>query len=270
MIVSCPTCSTRYTLSDSSLGHDGRKVRCAKCGHIWWQRPEDPEAGATVTMSDAPTEIRPAPRAAKPAKSAKAKPAKAPRRPPAKSTVIGFAALALVLAGVGAGGYLERDLVVRTWPPAALFYDTIGLPVDPPGAGLELRNIRSEQKVENGTTLLVLDGEVANPTDGERPVPGLRATALDAARKPLQSWAMEPSAAMLEPGGVATFHHSQPNPGPVAEVTITFGPPPEAMKPAAGAGSDHPPERDKHPPETRAADGHAAPAKPAAAHSSGH
>ncbi|MFD0388840.1 MJ0042-type zinc finger domain-containing protein [Tistrella bauzanensis] len=39
MILTCPACSTRYTLDPQSLGPDGRKVRCTQCGHVWQQDP---------------------------------------------------------------------------------------------------------------------------------------------------------------------------------------------------------------------------------------
>ncbi|CAO3411386.1 MJ0042-type zinc finger domain-containing protein [Azospirillum largimobile] len=254
MIVSCPTCSTRYTLSDESLGTDGRKVRCARCGHTWWQMPEraDPE----LVVADAPTEIRPA-KAAKPAAKTKVKPPKAPRTKPARSTVIGFALLGVLVAGTVAGGYFGRDAIVRSWPPAALLYETIGMQAEPPGFGLELRNIRSEQKMEGGKTVLMLEGEIANTTDVERALPPLNAIAFGPEHKPLQSWTIEPSAPVLLPGAVVSFHHSQPDPGPVTEVTITFAAPP----PGLGAPvAEKPAEKA---PEKPAAAKPAAPAKPA-------
>jgi len=40
MILSCPSCSTRYLLSSASIGAEGRDVRCAKCAHEWFQAPD--------------------------------------------------------------------------------------------------------------------------------------------------------------------------------------------------------------------------------------
>lgn len=37
MIIVCPSCSSRYLVSDSSIGENGRDVRCASCNHQWFQ-----------------------------------------------------------------------------------------------------------------------------------------------------------------------------------------------------------------------------------------
>ncbi|MBV9063997.1 MAG: zinc-ribbon domain-containing protein, partial [Alphaproteobacteria bacterium] len=34
MILTCPQCATRYHAGDHSFTPAGRKVRCAKCGHV--------------------------------------------------------------------------------------------------------------------------------------------------------------------------------------------------------------------------------------------
>lgn len=226
MIVSCPNCSTRYTLSESSVGANGRKVKCAKCGHIWWQRAVETDF-FSADLSDAPTEIRPShPVGRGAAKGGKGGAKAAGKKPrftrPDKRSLIGLAVLAVVVAAVGAGGYLARDYVVHRWPPAALLYETLGMAVEAPGAGLQLQNVRSEQKIEGGATSLLVQGQIVNVSDVERMVPRLRAVSLGADRKPLQSWLMDPSAERLQPGDFATFRHSQPDPGPVTEVTITL------------------------------------------------
>ncbi|MCX7676008.1 MAG: zinc-ribbon domain-containing protein, partial [Alteraurantiacibacter sp.] len=51
MLIQCPACATRYVVPDSSIGPDGRMVRCAKCRHSWFQdgpvlrSRQDPGAG---------------------------------------------------------------------------------------------------------------------------------------------------------------------------------------------------------------------------------
>lgn len=47
MIISCPSCYTRYLVDPISIGHDGRDVRCAKCQHTWFQAPKASPATAS-------------------------------------------------------------------------------------------------------------------------------------------------------------------------------------------------------------------------------
>ncbi|GAA4008529.1 hypothetical protein GCM10022280_01590 [Sphingomonas swuensis] len=41
MILTCPSCGTRYVVKDGAIPVGGRTVRCAQCKHSWHQDPED-------------------------------------------------------------------------------------------------------------------------------------------------------------------------------------------------------------------------------------
>lgn len=211
MLITCPNCSTRYTVADSAVPPGGRKVRCRSCGHVWFQRPvveEEPQH--TLLAEDFAPIRRPPP-----------KPAKV-KTPPRRGVIIGWAVFVLLLAGVGGGAYAGREQVVRFWPPAARLYALAGLPVDPPGTGLQLQNVRSEQRTENGGALLLVEGQILNTSDVVRPVPKVRAVSLGFDHKPVQSWVIETTSGQLLPGEIATFRSTQRDPGTVAEVMVTF------------------------------------------------
>ena len=40
MRITCPNCSSSYTLRNNLVGPEGRKVKCASCAHIWLVLPE--------------------------------------------------------------------------------------------------------------------------------------------------------------------------------------------------------------------------------------
>lgn len=61
MIIACPACNTRYAVPDSAIGVDGRSVRCAKCGHSWFQHGPDLPAPTPVAESAPEPEPEPAP-----------------------------------------------------------------------------------------------------------------------------------------------------------------------------------------------------------------
>jgi predicted Zn finger-like uncharacterized protein len=39
MLISCPNCATNFSIPESALGTKGRTLKCAKCGHKWFQNP---------------------------------------------------------------------------------------------------------------------------------------------------------------------------------------------------------------------------------------
>jgi predicted Zn finger-like uncharacterized protein len=219
MILTCPACSTRYSVDPANLGRDGRMVRCVKCGHSWMQRPPaDMPKSVDLEFTPPPEEVKPIPPGSslpairKPVKS------KASKRPLAISAVA--AALLLLTGGV----YMRQD-IVEIWPPAARLFDTVGLPVDALGAGLQLQHVRSEKRVEDGITVLVIEGQVVNVSDRERPVPALRAVSLGPDKTPLGDWTFSASHETLLPGEIATFVSQMREPaGVIAEIAITFQP----------------------------------------------
>ena len=52
MILTCPSCGTRYVVKDGAIPEGGRTVRCAQCKHSWHQDP-DADAGASAAASEA-------------------------------------------------------------------------------------------------------------------------------------------------------------------------------------------------------------------------
>ncbi|MBY0621527.1 MJ0042-type zinc finger domain-containing protein [Sphingomonas ursincola] len=94
MIIACPACNTRYAVPDSAIGIDGRSVRCAKCGHSWFQHGPDipaPDSVADPAVQPTPTPppvaepAAPAASAAAPVESEPRPAAPVPAPPPAAS-----------------------------------------------------------------------------------------------------------------------------------------------------------------------------------------
>lgn len=224
MIISCPTCGTRYTVGANSVPPEGRKVRCAKCGNTWQQFPiaEIPDTPTAIFDDfEAPTEIRPV----RPPPSSRTDRLKTDAPPPrarGKKRTIGWALFGIATAAILGGLVWGRGFVAVLWPPSLLLYQTIGLAIEPPGAGLQLPPPHAELKTGEGASILLLDGQITNPSDRERRVPKLRVIPRGGDGAPLESWSIEPSHKALLPGEIATYHDEHPVPGTVAEITVTF------------------------------------------------
>ena len=137
--------------------------------------------------------------------------------------VIGWAVFLLVLVGLGVGGVLARDRIVAYWPPAAKLYTMVGLGIEPPGAGLELRKVTPSRTIENGQPALVIAGEVANVSSIARDVPKLKVVLRDKNEHELQSWSFVASEERLLPGASVPFRTTLVSPDESATgVVVTF------------------------------------------------
>ena len=214
MIVSCPSCSTRYIVDPKALGATGRMVRCANCKHTWMQAPPA-DMPKPVDLEPAPDSLRPIP----PGSNLPAFP-ETRRTGPAQA--IGWLAFLVVLLGGAAGLVGARNDVVELWPPAARLYDVVGLSVEGVGAGLELRNVISARR-EDGAPAIVVEGTVANVSGKPREVPRLKAVVKSAANQDLKNWTFTPTVPVLLPGETVNFKAELPDPPRgAANLAISF------------------------------------------------
>lgn len=211
MILTCPECSTRYSVEPSSLGTTGRTVRCAHCGTRWTARPPD----------DAPQAVELAPAAASPllrrlgARSDLGRPG---RTAPAAAGWLLAALAALLLVG----SVIARDEIVASFPASAAIFQRIGLPVAVP-LNLEFENVTSSRMSERGISILTVAGEIVNLGNEPRPVPQIRITLLDDGKRQLHHELVEADRAVLDAGDRAAFTARVVNPAEQARnFSVTF------------------------------------------------
>jgi predicted Zn finger-like uncharacterized protein len=215
MIVTCPSCATRYLVDPRALGNAGRVVRCASCSKTWHQTPpDDLPRSLDIGPADGPpdfTTVRPHLPAL-------------PRRRGLPWTTIAAAVFLLILLSGAVAAIAAREQVVALWPPATRLYTMVGLSVAPPGIGLELRKTTPAFTTENGVRTLVVEGEVVNISPIARDVPTLKVVLRDRDGGELQSLSFNVSEQRLLPGASVPFRTSIAQPNPAAtSVLVTIG-----------------------------------------------
>jgi predicted Zn finger-like uncharacterized protein len=219
MILSCPSCSTRYLIPDTAIGATGRKVRCAACGNNWFVEPPmlellregelplSPPPASVIERASPPSfaeTAAPAPPATeKPGIDAFAhEPPFRPRKNPTRRwTMAALAASVLLIGGVGAIQYFGTPS----------FAARLGLPVGEVDIPLllEVPQKPDRRLLESGNELFAITGRVVNPTDTPQRVPDILAELRDAQGRVVYSWTITPPRRTLGPKATAEFNSAE-------------------------------------------------------------
>ena len=195
MILTCPSCQTRDLIDPEALGAEGRQVRCARCANTWHERPPE-DMPKRVDIIEPIPRPRPIPKGSN---------LPAVREQRQRGGWAGWAALAAVVAAVVVLGIVGREQIVAAWPPSAKLYEMARLPVSRPQPGLELMNVRSSRRLDGGVQVLIVQGEVINPSNEARPVPRVRVALRDKSQREIQHTVISPAKARLGAGEKTNF-----------------------------------------------------------------
>ncbi len=239
IVLSCPSCSTRYRANPDAIGATGRRVRCASCGHVWTAEAEIPTVQAAPQVE--PAAVAPA------APEPDSLPHKAFRaRQERKRHTLSMAAAGGAWGGLLAAcmvlfvcAWIFRVDVVTLWPRASSAYAAVGAEVNPYGFSVGELDIRRD--VDHGVPLLVVEGDIHNFDRRARAVPGLRAILRDENGESLLEWQISMPAGDVLAGRRRAFS------------TVVSDPPPQAVevevllmaRPATG-NAVHAPDPEAH------------------------
>lgn len=213
MILTCPECQTRYQADAAQFPPDGRKVRCAKCGHVWHEAAPTPELVAAGTP---PAELAtPANRDEKPA----------PRPWSYRLGLLaGWATLGAVLVLIGWTGFRYRQEIAALWPQSSSMFATFGIADNVHQLAIDDTSYRRE--TEHGVPIWVVTGTLVNQSSHELAVPPVRVALTSGDHRELYHWTVRPPQRTLKPGQSLEFSARIPSPPPSArQVQLGFAGP---------------------------------------------
>lgn len=193
MILGCPECDTRFAIDAQALRPDGRRVKCGKCDHVWFEEPPSPSAAEPLTVTPLePEEQSPDPTPNLPAITAADQ---------SRTAGAAWILVSLLLAVIVGLAWFGRESIARAWPTSEIIYASIGIEAfPPPGDGLSV-----DMEVKRVDEKLELVGEVLNTTDKVRPLPPIYAVLQDANGKQLRQWEVDVDIEVLGPGEKVPF-----------------------------------------------------------------
>ncbi len=213
MILVCPSCDTRYFADDSKIGKEGRRVRCATCGHAWTAKVQDEdgtpapaeETGLTREQverlrqtAQANSKVRAGPHAEFRAQQHAKK-----KRERGRAVTIAWVSVAIVFAGALIAAVLFRNEVANAFPKVASLYQLVGLDVN--RFGLVLENVAAKRSFDGTTPVLTVTGAAVNTSEEARATPQLRVTLKDESGNEVQTWTDDFAVATLAPGERTEF-----------------------------------------------------------------
>ncbi len=184
MILTCPSCTTRYLLSAQALAPDGRTVKCSNCAQEWFETP-DPDELLKKLESDVGQEAAlhdDIPDAIKPFNEYLDEEAKDGQydKPAVKSKtggqMTGYLAAAAVFVASFAALMAFSQPIYKAWPASASFYDMLGVSLSVPGEGLVFDRVKVNALNEHA---ILIEGAVINRTSEVQALPFIEATIRD-------------------------------------------------------------------------------------------
>jgi predicted Zn finger-like uncharacterized protein len=216
MILTCPQCATRYQTDASLFAPPGRKVKCAKCSHVWLQSVTDPEQGAIAEEPAPPEPVRDA--VTERAAYAPAASSYAPHREEDAPSVdetprpswgrrlglaVGWLVLAAIVLVIGWSADTYRQQIASLWPQSSSLYSALGLRVN--ARGIDVRDVFDRIEKEDGQSVLAISGTLLNISRRELTVPKVSVTLTDDDKRTLYQWSFSSGVETLKPGQSVRF-----------------------------------------------------------------
>jgi predicted Zn finger-like uncharacterized protein len=206
MIISCPSCTTRYNFPEERLSSDSMAISCSACGHSWVESRaveivdiSPRKVPAVIEHGFEPdSEVKRLVEA-----SRRAREAFAVKKQQRLGRLRGWAILgACMLAPVAAAASFP-EAVVGMAPVTVRAYDAVGYNVNI--YGLEVRRIEQQYAIVDGMRVLSIKGEISNVSNSTQKIPWLRFGLKDGRQLEVYNWTLDTGARPLRSGESTNF-----------------------------------------------------------------
>jgi predicted Zn finger-like uncharacterized protein len=206
MIISCPSCTTRYNFPEERLSSDSMAISCAACGHSWVESRaieivdiSPRKVPAVIEHGFEPdSEVKRLVEA-----SRRAREAFAVKRRQRLGRLRGWAILGASLLAPVAAAASFPEAVVGIAPVTVRAYNAVGYRVNI--YGLEVRRVEQQYAVVDGVRVLTIKGEVSNVSNSTQKMPWLRFGIKDGQQLEVYNWTLDTGARPLRAGESTNF-----------------------------------------------------------------
>lgn len=230
MILTCPSCISRFMVPDDALGKYGRRVKCSVCNEIWHQDPpetldqdplsdledmlaahdskeiEDDELERNAffeKLLNDQNEDEPSssiPESVKPVETDNVT-LKEESFISKKAQIAGYAGAGGVFVSILIMLLVLQGPIIKSWPPARAIYELFGSKLPAPGEGLVFDNIKINKKDEG----IAVQGSVINLTKQQRDVPLIEVAIMSEYNELVDRWYMQAPKDILNPEETIAF-----------------------------------------------------------------
>jgi len=221
MILTCPQCATRFQADEAEFPPAGRTVRCGKCRHHWHQpgfavapepatvpRPAILSQGEIAGAIPSAAALPRAPAGFAPERTQlRTMEARQPKpfRLAHIALAAGWVALITTLLLVALLVNHYREDIAMIWSHSGFLQPSASHQIEM--QGIELRNVGYRREIDDGQSMLVITGTIANSADHDMPVPKtIRVSLSDENNNELFQAAIPANMATLGAGQSVTFH----------------------------------------------------------------
>ena len=254
MILTCPDCSTQYSVKDGAIGPNGRTVRCSSCSATWFvssdadslaladnareeithiDPPGQTSASTPASAINPDTVDKPAGEPELSNRPATAKPVvgahvqvrdKADRqrrnRRLAGVTMIWAVTLGLLLVAAILAYVFRQDIVDENAAMAS-FYQVFGVEVTTQGLDFEKPGPSTSHTIIDGRPVLVINGVVINRSTKTRTIPPVELSLVNGGGEVITKWLVELGESEIGPKQRLPYMAQYPDP-PLDAVDLKY------------------------------------------------